>query len=105
MEFEELKKKSKAAKTENQIEQKVEAKDIGKESKSGDEENKGNTKKCNANENVVTQKKKRKKQKKENDNEDVPEKMKKVELEFETGVDSTGKNEKDLEETVSKEIT
>ena len=102
MEFEELKKKSKAAKTENQIEQKVETKDIGKESKSGNEENKGNMKKGNANE---KQKKKRKKQKKENDNEDVPEKMKKVELEIETGVDSTGKNEKDLEETVSKEIT
>ena len=97
-----MKKKSKAAKTENQIEQKVETKDIGKESKSGNEENKGNMKKGNANE---KQKKKRKKQKKENDNEDVPEKMKKVELEIETGVDSTGKNEKDLEETVSKEIT
>lgn len=97
-----MKKKSKAAKTENQIEQKVEAKDIGKESKSGNEENKVNTKKGNANEN---QKKKRKKQKKQNDNEDVPEKMKKVELASETGVDSAGKNEKDLEETVSKEIT
>ena len=100
-----MKKKSKAAKTENQIEHKVEIKDSGKESKSGKEEDKGDTKKGNVTENEVTQKKKRKKQKKQNDNEDVPEKIKKVEHESEMAVDSTGKNEKDLEETVSKEIT
>ena len=94
-----MKKKTKAAKTENQIEHKVEIKDSGKE------QNKGDTKKGNVTENEVTQKKKRKKQKKQNDNEDVPEKIKKVEHESEMAVDSTGKNEKDLEETVSKEIT
>ena len=99
MEFEELKKKSKAAKTETQIEQKVGAKDIGKEITSGNAEN-NDKKKGNVNEN---QKKKRKKQKKQNDNEDVPEKMKKIESE--TGIDTKGKEEKDLEETASKEIT
>ena len=100
MEFEELKKKSKAAKTANRIEQKT--KDMGKESTSVNEENNGNLKIGNTNEN---QKKKRKKQRKQNDNEEIPEKVKKVEIESETGVDTTGQDEQDLEETVSKEIT
>ena len=86
MEFEELKQKSKAAKSENLTDKKTEQNqtvdEIGKERISG---------------NV----KKTQKRKKQNHQEDIPEKLKKVVTEE----DTEEKNEGEPMETVSKEIT
>ena len=79
-----MKKKSKAAKSENQSEQRIE------EKTSASVANEGNGKKKN-------QKKKRKNQIELNDKEDIPEKVKKIETEEKT--------EDEPKEIVSKEIT